>query len=65
MNYILSDAQSGERLSVHPNPEGAKLSALFHVPNRSAVMWEPVGRADTLRGTLNGLQRFLIYPEEA
>jgi hypothetical protein len=54
--YALSDGRSV--LSTHPNEEGARLSALFHVANGEAIRWER--QPQYTIGTVSDKQRFKI-----
>jgi hypothetical protein len=55
--------QSGAR-SLHPTPEGAKLTALMRLENRAPVTWAG-DETTALRGEVNGRQRFLIHAEHS
>ena len=61
--WNLIDHCTGKILSDHPNIEGAKLSALFHIANGDNITWHkydgPVQVAAE-RGFVNSQRRFTI-----
>jgi len=60
--YILQDARHA-CLSRHPNTQGARLAALFHVKNGQQIVWEdrglPVEVAAWI-GVVDGRDQFVI-----
>jgi plastocyanin len=65
MEFVLLNTKSGKSLSVHPNTNGAMLSALFHVETGDKVTWEPEKTAPlqvaAWHGKVNGKAKFRVY----
>lgn len=62
--YQLRHYRTCKLLSKHPNVNGAKLSALFHLRNGARITWDKDGSRPTQVGYFNGQPEFFIEPVE-
>lgn len=58
MRYELRQWDNGELLSEHPNAQGARIAALFHVTNGTKISWDR--GALVFHGRVKGQIRFAV-----